>query len=64
MALPCQHQRGALLCEDGQVLKCAGGLMVEHPLVETSIDRIEGGIDAVMGLCIATVLELMESLAS
>ena len=52
------------LCEDGQVLKCAGGLMVEHPLVETSIDRIEGGIDAVMGLCIATVLELMESLAS
>ena len=52
------------LCEDGQVLNCAGGLMVEHPLVETSVDRIEGGIDAVMGLCITTVLQLMESLAS
>lgn len=32
-----------LLQEDAPILSCAGGLMVEHPLVREHIDRIDGG---------------------
>ena len=39
-----------LLQEDAPILSCAGGLMIEHPLVKEHIDRIEGTEDSVMGL--------------
>ncbi|CAM9806041.1 unnamed protein product [Ectocarpus sp. 6 AP-2014] len=48
------------LCGEGTVLQCAGGLMVEHPLVEPFIARIDGSMDSVMGLSKALVLELLE----
>jgi septum formation protein len=47
------------LLEEGDVMYCAGGLMVEHPLVTPYITRIEGTQDAVMGLGKQTVMELI-----
>ncbi len=38
------------LVADGDCLRCAGGLMVEHPLVAPYVERIQGGMDSVMGL--------------
>ena len=38
------------LIEEGTVFKCAGALMIEHPLVEPLITRIDGTPDSVMGL--------------
>lgn len=35
--------------------------MVEHPLVQPHVTRIEGGLDSVMGLKKATVLELLQA---
>lgn len=32
------------------VLQCAGGLMVEHPLLAPHIKSVEGGVDSIMGL--------------
>lgn len=48
------------LCGEGTVLQCAGGLMVEHPLVEPFIARIDGSMDSVMGLSKALVLKLLD----
>jgi septum formation protein len=45
------------LLEEGEVMYCAGGLMVEHPLV-LPYRRIEGTEDSVMGLS----LDLLQSL--
>jgi len=49
----------ALLAE-GEVYSCAGGLMVEHPLVQPHISRLEGGMDSIMGLSKASVVSLLE----
>ncbi|KAK4533796.1 hypothetical protein CCYA_CCYA19G4678 [Cyanidiococcus yangmingshanensis] len=38
------------LIEEGDVFSCAGGLMVEHPLVNKFVHHIVGSIDSVMGL--------------
>eukprot|EP01039_Chlorochromonas_danica_P000581 gene581-626_t len=46
------------LLSDGQALHCAGGLMVEHPLLQPYIKRIDGTMDSVMGLS----CELLEKL--
>eukprot|EP01031_Cornospumella_fuschlensis_P029558 gene29558-35677_t len=35
---------------EGMAVNCAGGLMVEHPLLQPYIERIEGTVDSVMGL--------------
>lgn len=35
---------------EGEAVNCAGGLMVEHPLLQPFIDRIDGTVDSVMGL--------------
>ncbi|RYH28798.1 Maf-like protein [archaeon] len=43
---------------EGQAVHCAGGLMVEHPLLQPYIERIEGTVDSVMGLS----CELLEHL--
>ena len=38
--------------------------MVEHPLVEPHVQRIDGTIDSVMGLKKATVVRLLEAARS
>ena len=47
---PIPEEVVAQLVEEGLVFRCAGGLMIEHPLVEPLITRIEGTPDSVMGL--------------
>ena len=47
------------LIAEGDVLNCAGGLMVEHPLVAPLISGITGSQDAIMGLSKATVKRLL-----
>lgn len=52
------------LIEQGEpVMSCAGGLMIEHPLVQNHVDRIDGTEDSVMGLSKDLVLRLLEELA-
>eukprot|EP00611_Tribonema_gayanum_P002801 TRINITY_DN1211_c0_g1_i1.p1 TRINITY_DN1211_c0_g1~~TRINITY_DN1211_c0_g1_i1.p1 ORF type:complete len:182 (+),score=69.70 TRINITY_DN1211_c0_g1_i1:983-1528(+) len=50
------------LCKEEEILWCAGGLMIEHPLVEPYIERIEGTIDSVMGLSKPLVQRLLDEL--
>lgn len=38
------------ILEEEDCMHCAGGLMVEHPLLQPYIDRIDGTIESVMGL--------------
>ena len=45
------------LIMEGAVFQCAGGLMIEHPLVAPLITSIEGTSDSVMGLSKELVLE-------
>ncbi|KAG2494320.1 hypothetical protein HYH03_007673 [Edaphochlamys debaryana] len=47
------------LVEEGQVFYCAGGLMIEHPLVEPHIERMDGTQCSVMGLPKHLVLRLL-----
>ena len=54
---PIPEEVVAQLVEEGLVFRCAGGLMIEHPLVEPLITRIEGTPDSVMGLPKALVLQ-------
>lgn len=54
--------KGDLLADDAPVLKCAGGLMIEHPLVQAHVDRVDGSQDSVMGLDKDTVTELLGQL--
>jgi len=51
-----------LLEEDDTILSCAGGLMIEHPLVKEHIDRIDGTEDSVMGLSKYLVERLLAEL--
>jgi len=53
----------SLIKDDAPVLSCAGGLMVEHPLVKQYIERIDGTEDSVMGLSKDLVLRLLQELA-
>ena len=48
------------LIEEGSVYQCAGGLMVEHELVTPHIERMEGSMDSIMGLCKATLERLLD----
>eukprot|EP00752_Nemacystus_decipiens_P011866 g10524.t1 len=50
------------LCDEGTVMMCAGGLMVEHALVQPYITNIDGSIDSVMGLSKALVHKLLEQI--
>lgn len=47
------------LIAEGDVMWCAGGLMVEHPLVVPYITSIEGTQEAVMGLGKETVMQVL-----
>eukprot|EP01025_Chloroclados_australasicus_P059255 TRINITY_DN7482_c0_g1_i3.p1 TRINITY_DN7482_c0_g1~~TRINITY_DN7482_c0_g1_i3.p1 ORF type:complete len:238 (-),score=33.99 TRINITY_DN7482_c0_g1_i3:197-910(-) len=50
------------LVEEGTVFRCAGGLMVENPLVIPYRIAIEGGMDSIMGMRFETVVRLMVQL--
>mmetsp|Transcript_14673 Transcript_14673/g.29193 ORF Transcript_14673/g.29193 Transcript_14673/m.29193 type:complete len:290 (+) Transcript_14673:23-892(+) len=51
------------LVESGApVMHCAGGLMVENPLVREFVVGVEGGEDAVLGLARTSVLECVEEI--
>ncbi len=52
------------LIREGMVYNCAGGLIIEHPLVQPCINRIEGRMDSVMGLSIELVENLLHQLQS
>ena len=51
-----------MLAENAPILSCAGGLMIEHPLVREHIDRIEGTEDSVMGLSKDLVKRLLDEM--
>ncbi|EED86250.1 predicted protein, partial [Thalassiosira pseudonana CCMP1335] len=48
-----------LLEQDAPILSCAGGLMIEHPLVQEHVERIDGTEDSVMGLSKDLVVRLL-----
>lgn len=50
------------LLSEGEVLQCAGGLMVEHMLIQPYINRIEGSMDSLMGLSIPLLQILLKDL--
>lgn len=52
------------LLRQGDCMYCAGGLMVEHPLVVPHITRMEGTQDSVMGLSKLLVMRLLLQAAS
>ena len=52
------------LCKEGMILHCAGGLMAENRLIQPCVRRIDGGLDAVMGLSVDDVCSLIEALVS
>ena len=53
----------SIMKESGDlVVQCAGGLMVEHPLLEPYLDHIDGTVDSVMGLSIPLLEKLFEDL--
>lgn len=57
---PIPDETAEELIAEGEVLWCAGGLMVEHPLVAPRVRRIEGGgEDSVMGLGREAVMRVM-----
>lgn len=47
------------LIDEGKVLNAAGGFIIEHPLLEPYIERIEGEVFSVAGLPLSMVEELM-----
>jgi septum formation protein len=51
-----------LINENEPILSCAGGLMIEHPLTQQFVDRIDGNVQSVMGLCPDTVRKLLRGL--
>lgn len=50
------------LLDEGKVMNCAGGLMIEHELIQPYIDRIDGSIDSVMGFSMTLFDKLLASL--
>ena len=48
------------LVAEGSVYACAGGLMVEHPLVQPHVARMDGSMDSIMGLCKSTLMQLLD----
>jgi septum formation protein len=52
------------LVAGGEVYFCAGGLMVESPLVAPHVERMEGGMDSIMGLGKALTARLLVEAAA
>lgn len=61
---PLPQETVEALISEGGIFYCAGGLMIENPLVEPHIDRVEGTLDSVMGLSKELVQRLMQELRS
>ena len=51
-----------MLKDDAPILSCAGGLMIEHPMVREHVEKIDGTEDSVMGLSKALVDRLLGEL--
>lgn len=51
------------LLEEGEVYGCAGGIMVEHPLVQPHVTFIQGSMDSVLGLPLDVMEELLVQVA-
>ncbi len=47
------------LIEEGSIYQCAGGLMIEHPLVAPLVKSLRGTVDSVQGLPKALLLDLV-----
>ena len=47
------------MIQQGFVFQCAGGLMVEHPMVLPYIKKIDGTVDGVMGIDKDVALRVM-----
>jgi septum formation protein len=54
----------ALVDQGEPVMSCAGGLMIEHPLVQLHVERIDGTQDSVMGLSKPLVERLIQEMAT
>ncbi|KAL4423798.1 hypothetical protein ABPG75_001099 [Micractinium tetrahymenae] len=52
------------LVAEGEVFWCAGGLMVEHSLVQPHVTRMDGALDSVMGLDKRLLLRLLCAVAA
>lgn len=50
------------LIDEGEVMFCAGALMIEHKLVEPFIRQIEGDYNAVMGLSVETLTSMVHEM--
>ena len=46
---------------EGESLNCAGGLMIEHNLLQPHIKRVDGALDSVMGLSLNLLNNLISS---
>ncbi len=57
------HDVAQELVKEGKVMWCAGALMIEHPLVEPLIGKIEGTSDSIMGLSKALTMQLVTDMA-
>ena len=54
-----------ILAADGDVvMACAGGLMVEHPLLAPHVAAVEGGVDSLMGLSTPVLARLVARVAA
>jgi septum formation protein len=51
------------LIQEGGIFNCAGGLMIEHPLVTPLITKIHGTTDSIMGLPKVLLLECLVTAA-
>jgi septum formation protein len=51
-----------LMKSNEPILSCAGALMIEHPSTQHYVDRIDGNVESVMGLCPETVRRLLNAL--
>ena len=51
------------LVEDGSCLHCAGGLQVEHPLVQPYVHRFDGPMDSIQGLGVDVLAQLLTQVA-
>lgn len=50
------------LIEEGEIMHSAGGLMIEHPLIQPYILKTEGTVDSIMGLSLDLLNSLLEKL--
>jgi septum formation protein len=50
------------IINEGEYIHCAGGLMVEHPLLQPYITKIDGTVDSLMGLSCPLLYKLFTEL--